>query len=307
MWSEALSADTCSPRCGTRVRDTIRAIAGVSNAGSSRNWTANHFDQANWYAFGRLAWNPAQNASSIADEWTRMTWSSDPRLLRAVVPMMLSSRQAAVDSMTPLGLTHQMATDHHYGPGPWVCDLKETSWNPCYYSRVDRQGIGFDRTSAGSDAVAQYAPAVGRCFADLKCVPDANLLWFHHVPWTYRMHSGRSLWNELISRYDRGVATVEANRREWALLRRFVDAPRHAAVAASLDRQATESKWWRDASIAYWQSLSGLPVPKGHSAPRHPLSWYQAIHFDTVPGYLAPGTGRQLSCVPPQGGPPCAL
>ena len=307
MWSEALSADTCSPRCGTRVRDTIRAIAGVSNAGSSRNWTANHFDQANWYAFGRLAWNPAQNASSIADEWTRMTWSSDPRLLRAVVPMMLSSRQAAVDSMTPLGLTHQMATDHHYGPGPWVCDLKETSWNPCYYSRVDRQGIGFDRTSAGSDAVAQYAPAVGRCFADLKCVPDANLLWFHHVPWTYRMHSGRSLWNELISRYDRGVATVEANRREWALLRRFVDAPRHAAVAASLDRQATESRWWRDASIAYWQSLSRLPVSKGHSAPRHPLSWYQAIHFDTVPGYLAPGTGRQLSCVPPQGGPPCAL
>jgi alpha-glucuronidase len=121
------------------------------------------------------------------------------------------------------------------------------------------------------------------------------------------MRSGRNLWDELVTHYDRGVATVEGNGREWDALRPFIDAQRHAAVAQSLDRQRIEFKWWRDASIAYWQSLSKLPLSRGHSAPAHPLSWYQAIHFDTVPGYLAPGAGHELSCVPPQGGPPCAL
>jgi hypothetical protein len=118
-------ADTCAPRCGTPVRATIKAFAGVSNVGSYRHWTANQFDQANWYAFGRLAWNPAASPSSIAEEWTRMTWGNDSRLVRPVVQIMARSREAAVDYMTPLGLAHQMATDHHYGPGPWVCDLAE--------------------------------------------------------------------------------------------------------------------------------------------------------------------------------------
>ena len=307
MWSETLAADTCSPRCGTPVRSTIKAMAGVSNVGSDRNWTGNHFDQANWYAFGRLAWNPAAAPSNIAEEWTRMTWSNDPVLVRRVVPMMARSREAVVDFMTPLGLAHQMATDHHYGPGPWVCGLAQPSWNPCYYSRADARGIGFDRTASGSGAAGQYAPKIGGCFADLKCVSDVYLLWFHHVPWTYRMRSGRSLWGELVAHYDRGVADVETAEQEWDLLRRFVDAPRHADVAASLDRERIEAKWWREASIAYWQSVSELPLPNGHAAPAHPFRWYQAIRFDTVPGYLAPGTGHQLSCVPSRGGPPCAL
>ena len=307
MWSEVLSADTCSPRCGTPVRNTIKAIAGVANVGSSREWTGNHFDKANWYAFGRLAWNPAMTPSTIAEEWTRMTWGNDPRLVRPVVSIMMGSREAVVDAMTPLGLAHQMATDHHYGPGPWICDLAEPAWNPCYYSHADTGGIGFDRTRSGSNAVAQYATPVGRCFADLKCVPEADLLWFHHVPWTYRMRSGRSLLDELVTGYDRGVASVNANRREWQLLRPFIDAERYAAVAAALDRQTIEWKWWRDASIAYWQSLSKLPLPKGHSAPAHPLKWYQSIQFRIVPGYLTPGASREPSCVQPQGGPPCAL
>jgi alpha-glucuronidase len=307
MWSEALDADTCLPRCGTPVRATIRAFAGSSNVGSTRQWTANDFDQANWYAFGRLAWNPAAPPTSIAEEWTRMTWGNDDRLVQPVVRMMMRSREAAVDYMTPFGLAHQMATDHHYGPGPWVCDLAEPSWNPCYYSHADATGIGFDRTASGSDAVSQYAPKVGACFADLRCVRDIDLLWFHHVPWTYRMRSGRSLWDELIEHYDRGVTSVEDAKLEWSQLRPFIDAQRHADVAATLDRQRTEAEWWRDASIAYWQSLSKLPLPNGHTSPRHPLSWYEAIHFDTLPGYLAAGPGRQQSCVPPSGGPPCAL
>ena len=307
MWSETLGADTCSPRCGTPVRATIDAIAGVANVGSDRDWTGNYFDQANWYAFGRLAWNPATKPSRIAEEWTRMTWGNDPRLVGPVVSMMLRSREAAVDTMTPLGLTHQMATDHHYGPGPWVCDLARPSWNPCYYNEADARGIGFDRPASGSNAAAQYAPKIEACFADLKCIPEDQLLWFHHLPWTYRMRSGRSLWDELVTHYDRGVDEVEAVERQWDLLRPLVDVERHAAVAATAGRQRAEAKWWRDASIAYWQSLSKLPLPKGHAAPPHPLSWYQSIHFDTVPGYLSPGTGHQFSCVPPRGGPPCAL
>jgi len=307
MWSEVLRADTCSPRCGAPVRETIRAIAGVSNAGSDRNWTGNHFDQANWYAFGRLAWNPAQTPLSIAEEWTRMAWGNDPRLIRPIVSILLNSRAAAVDSMTPLGLHHQMATDHHYGPGPWICDLAEPSWNPCYYNRGDSQGIGFDRTASGSDAVSQYAPEVQRCFADVKCIPDKYLLWFHHVPWTYRMQSGRSLWDELVAHYDRGIAAVVGMKEEWDRLRPLVDKGRHAEVAARLERQQIEIKWWRDASIAYWQSLSKLKLPKGTLSPPHPLSWYQAIHFDTVPGFIKAGDGHQMSCVPPAGGPPCAL
>jgi alpha-glucuronidase len=307
MWSEVLGADTCSPKCGTPVRDTLAAMVGVANIGGSRNWTGNDFDQANWYAFGRLAWDPGLSPRAIADEWTRMTWSKDPRLVTPLVSMMMRSRRAAVDSMTPLGLAHQMATGHHYGPGPWVCDLAEPSWNPCYYARAGVQGIGFDRTATGSNAARQYAPKVAGCFASLRCVPDDYLLWFHHVPWTYRMRSGESLWDALVEHYDSGVAAIASTDREWRAMKPFVDADRYAAVAASLERQSIEAKWWRDASIAYWQSLSKLPLPRGHPSPPHPLSWYEAIHFDTVPGFQSPGTGHQLSCVPSEGGPPCAL
>jgi alpha-glucuronidase len=307
MWSEVLRTDTCAPRCGTEVRKTIKAMVGVSNIGSSRTWTGNHFDQANWYAFGRLAWSPTAAPSRIAEEWTRMTWGSDFHIVRPVVSMMIRSREGVVDYMTPLGLAHQMATDHHYGPGPWVCDLAEPSWNPCYYNRADAGGIGFDRTTSGSDAAAQYAPALERCFDDLSCVPSEDLLWFHHLGWRYRTRSGTSLWDDLVKHYDLGVANVSSMRSAWKSLRAFVDPARYQAVLSSLERQYVEAKWWRDASIAYWQSVSKLPLPRGHSPPPHPLSWYRAIHFDTVPGYLKPGTGHQLSCVPPEGGPPCAL
>jgi alpha-glucuronidase len=307
MWSEVLDSDTCAPRCGTPVRDTLAAVAGVANIGRSRNWTGNYFDQANWYALGRLAWNPEISPKTIAKEWTRLTWGTNARAVGGIASIMLGSREAMVDSMTPLGLAHQMATGHHYGPAPWVCDLEEPSWNPCYYARADSKGIGFDRTASGSNGAAQYAPEVARCFAALDCVPDRYLLWFHHVPWDHRMSSGTSLWDELIDRYDRGLRTIAANKREWEAMRPLVDPERHAAVAANLARQHSEAKWWRDASIAYWQSLSHLQLAPGHSAPRHSLPWYEAVRFDTVPGYQNAGTGHQPSCAPPVGGPPCQL
>jgi alpha-glucuronidase len=307
MWSEVLNSDTCSPRCGTPVRAGIAAMAGVSNVGSNREWTATNFDQANWYAFGRLAWNPSLAPARIADEWTRMTWSNNLRAVKPIAAMMLNSREAVVDYMTPLGLVHQFQNDHHYGPAPWSCDLKEPSWNPCYYNGTNAGGIGFDRTSTGSDAIAQYAPPVARCLADLKCVPDKDLLFFHHVPWTYRMRDGSSLWASLITHYDRGVAQVEANKRTWTELRPFIDAQRFAVVGADLNRQMLEAWWWRDASIAYWQSLAKLPLPPGHSPPAHPLSWYQAIHFDRVPGFLSPRIDPRTLCVAGRGGTSCAL
>ena len=200
-----------------------------------------------------------------------------------------------------------MASDHHYGPGPWVSDQPAPLWNPTYYNRADSNGIGVDRTKSGTNAVAQYAPAIGAYFASLKCVSKDDLLWFHHWPWTYRMDAGRTLWDELGRRNARGVAVVGSMKIEWQALRPFVDAQRHAAVAAKLERQSVEAKWWRDASIAYFQSVSRLPLPAGTRPPHHALAWYKAVHFDTVPGFLGPGTGRQPSCVPPEGGPPCAL
>jgi alpha-glucuronidase len=283
MWSEVLGADTCAPRCGTPVSSTIMAMAGVSNVGSDRYWTGTDFDQANWYAFGRLAWNPRLPAGQIADEWARMTWSNDPRAVRPIVAMMMGSREAAVDFMTPLGLAHQMATDHHYGPGPWVCDL-QPSWNPCHYNRADAGGIGFDRTAAGSNAIAQYAPPVARGFSNLGTVDDKYLLWFHHLPWTYRMRSGRTLWDELVIHYDHGVASAAQMSRTWTAVRPYADAERWAAIADDLRREEEEARWWRDASIAYFQSLSKLPLPKGSPRPAHPLAYYEALRPPGLPG-----------------------
>jgi alpha-glucuronidase len=305
MWSEALASDTCSPRCGTPVASTIAAVAGVANVGSKRGWTATDFDQANWYAFGRLAWNPTLTSRAIAEEWTPMTWGRDARAVKPITAMMLNSREAAVDYMTPLGLTHQFANDHHYGPGPWSCNLAMRSWNPCYYNNADASGIGFDRTATGSNAAAQYAPSIARKFANLSRVPDEYLLWFHHVPWTHRLRSGKTLWTGLVEHYDRGVAQVDANRRSWQKLRPFIDAERFAAVEADLHRELLQARFWRDASIAYWHSLNKLPMPAGHSSPAHRLEWYQAIRFDSVPGFKIPRIDPETLCVAGREQPNC--
>lgn len=306
MWSEALGSRTARPDAGSQVFDNISAIGGVANIGSDRNWTGSDFDQANWYAFGRLAWNPSADPGRMAEEWTRMTWGNDPRVVKPVVALMMNSREATVDAMTPLGLAHQMATGHHYGPGPWIADLAEPSWNPAYYNRADSTGIGFDRTAAGSNAVAQYAPEVGRCFADVACVAQTELLWFHHLPWTYRLRSGQTLWDALVAHYDKGVASIAAMNRTWSQLTPFIDPQRHAAVAASLRRQRLEAEWWREASIAYFESLSKLPLPRGHAPPPRPLSWYEGVRFDTLPGFLTPRIGSCRSGVVVRGDPPCA-
>lgn len=279
MWEEVLHADT--GRGGT-VADIVAPVgmAGVANTGSDRNWTGSDFDQANWYAFGRLAWDPSLTSEQIAREWAAQTFSRQPAFVNSVVPMMLSSRQAVVDYMTPLGLAHQMATGHHYGPGPWVCDLARPEWNPCYYARADGQGIGFDRTASGSNALAQYASPVA---ASLVADPD-YLLWFHRVGWDHPMPSGRSLWHELVHRYDTGVDAVGAMARTWATLEPYVDPQRFRAVTENLALQQVEARWWRDASLAWWQSVNGLPFPAGTPPPLHSLDQYRALSFPEAPG-----------------------
>jgi alpha-glucuronidase len=198
--------------------------------------------------------------------------------------MMTASREAVVDYMTPLGLAHQMATGSHYGPGPWIANLARPEWNPTYYNRADANGIGFDRTATGSDAVSQYAPPVARRFADPRDPDERYLLWFHHLPWSWRMRDGATLWQALVRHYDRGVDAVARMQADWAGLAGRVDPERYAKTAAFLDIQAGEARWWRDASIAYWQSVNHLPLPAGSPAPAQPLAEYEARAFPYAPG-----------------------
>ncbi len=294
LYEEVLRSDTCRPACGSTVAEivdggafghTLTGMAGVANIGSDRNWSGSHFDQANWYAFGRMAWNTeTARAEPIAQEWARMTFSNDPGFVAPAVEMMMGSREAVVDYMTPLGLGHLMATDHHYGPAPWVDDLARPEWNPVYYHRADGEGIGFDRTATGSNAVAQYAPEIAARFSDLSRIDERHLLWFHHLPWDHRMRSGRTLWDELVLRYDRGVADVGEMRRTWASLRPYVDDQRFEDTATFLGIQEKEARWWRDASVAYFQSLSKRPLPEGSPSPEHSLKYYKSLSFPEAPG-----------------------
>lgn len=293
MWEEVLAADTFQKGRGATVAKVIdgslhgyrlTGMAGVANIGTDRNWSGSQFDQANWYAFGRFAWNPEESARSIAEDWAKMTFSADPGFVQPAVGIMMRSREAVVDYMTPLGLAHLMGTGHHYGPAPWIDNLERPDWNPYYYHRADAQGIGVDRTRTGSDAVSQYAPPLAKMFGDVKTVPERDLLWFHHVPWDHRMASGRTLWDELVARYDRGVAEVAAMRTEWAKLAAYVDPERHAQVAAYLAVQEKDARWWRDACIAYFQTFSKRPLPAGAAPPAEPLERYRTMTFPWAPG-----------------------
>jgi alpha-glucuronidase len=293
LFEETLRFDT---RAGGRATTVARVlegdkggqaggIAGVANIGSSRNWTGSTFDQANWYAFGRFAWDPGAAAVDVAREWAAQTFSPDSRVVLPVVAIMMRSREAAVNTMTPLGLHHLMGSGHHHGPAPWVDDLARSDWNPVYYHRAGLDGIGFERGAGGSNAVAQYAPELARRFADPASTPQQYLLWFHHLPWSYRMPSRRSLWEELVARYDGGVAEVEAMQAEWDRLRPLVDTARFIDVAQRLALQHVEAVWWRDACIAYFQDVSKLPLPAGARPPPKTLDQYKALRFPYAPGH----------------------
>ena len=292
MWEEVLRADTGARGEGSTVGRVIdgtlhgyeqTGIAGVANTGTDRNWCGSVFACANWYAFGRLAWDHTLTSSAIAEEWIRMTFTDEPSFALPVKEMMLGSREAAVDYMTPLGLHHLMARGHHYGPGPWVSGGPRADWTSVYYHRADSGGIGFDRTASGSDAVSQYFPPVRDRFASLEKVPEEYLLWFHRVPWDHRMVSGRTLWDELALRYSRGVGKVRGMQATWRSLDGRIDPERYEQVRAFLVIQEKEARWWRDACLLYFQTFSRRPIPEGYEPLRGTLEEYEAIEKRPVP------------------------
>jgi alpha-glucuronidase len=282
LFQEVLRADTYAKGKGSTVAKVIdgslhgyahSGIAGVANIGMDRNWTGSQFNQANWYAYGRLAWDPSLSSAAIADEWIRQTFSTDAAVVATVRHLMLTSREAVVNYMTPLGLVHIMATGHHYGPGPWV-NSGRPDWTPVYYHRADSLGIGFDRTVTGSNAVDQYFAPVRARYGNRRTVPDSLLLFFHHVRWDDRLATGRTLWNELVQRYYAGVDSVSSMRRAWATVAGHVDAARFEDVRGMLEIQEQEARWWRDAAVQYFQTFSHRPIPAGLEAPAHPLAFY---------------------------------
>jgi alpha-glucuronidase len=289
MWREFLDSDTYAAGRGSTVtkvvdgtlyRQHLTGIAGVANTGSDRNWTGHHLLQANWYAFGRLAWNPNTTSQQIATEWTKMTLTHDPKVVSEIVRLMLDSHEAVVNYMTPLGLHHLFWGGHHYGPAPWWDTEKRDDWNPVYYHKADAFGIGFDRTRTGSNTVSQYHLPVRQQFEDPKRCPEKFLLWFHHVSWDHKMKSGRTLWDELALHYQHGVDWVRSTRATWAGLRGVIDDERYTAVSNKLAIQERDAVWWRDACLLYFQTFAKRPLSAGVEKPAHSLNQYKAKALD---------------------------
>jgi alpha-glucuronidase len=285
LYRETLDADTFANGPGSTVAKLIRGMAGVANIGTDRNWCGHPFAAANWFAYGRLAWDSRLGAAEIAEDWLRMTFTNDQRFVAPAKALMLASREAVVNYMTPLGLHHLMAKDHHHGPGPWVNagDTGRADWSAVYYHRADSVGIGFDRSPTGSNAVAQYRSPWREIFADVSRCPEELLLWFHHVPWTHPMKSGRPLWDELCLRYQSGVDSVRAMRATWDALAAFVDRPRFEHVKMLLAIQGQEARWWHDACLLYFQTFSKRPFPPGCQRPAGRLEDYRLLKHSYVP------------------------
>ncbi len=273
MWTEFF--DYVSP-------SSLKAIAGVANVGNDTNWTGHPMAQANWYAFGRLAWNPQLSSEEIIDEWMPMTLNYPENTPKEVTDglkkMMLDSREAVVDYMMPLGLHHLFAFGHHYGPEPW-CDIKggRPDWMPPYYHRADSAGLGFNRSSSGSNAVAQYPAQLAKKLDDINTCPEEFILWFHHVPWDFKMKSGATLWQELCNRYQSGVESVETMQRQWTAAKPYIDPELWNDVNERLMTQARDANWWREGCLLYFQQFSGMPIPDNVTPPVHTLDQLKGI------------------------------
>ena len=286
MWEECLKSDTYQQGVGSTVArctdgsiypQKYTAIAGVSNVGLDTNWCGNQFAQANWYAFGRLAWNDTLQSKQIADEWIKLTFYNDPsqklsevnytadwtkNFLAPVKQMMLDSREAAVNFMMPLGLHHIMSSNGHYGPGPWWHPKGvRADWTPPYYLQASTYGIGFDRTKKGSDAVSQYHEPLASQFNNLKTCPEKYLLWFHHLPWDYKMQEGNTLWDALCRHYEKGVNQVREFQKIWDKAGPFVDSTRFMEVQSKLREECANAILWKDACQLYFQQFSKRPIP----------------------------------------------
>ncbi len=259
---------------------SLKAMAGVANIGDNTNWCGHHFAQANWYAFGRLAWNPNLTSEEIANEWLQQTFSLGSAVANSslftlhssLLNLMLASREACVSYMMPLGIHHIFAGNHHYGPEPWYAPRGvRADWTPPYYHKADSIGLGFDRTLTGSANVKQYPDELCRLYNDINTCPENLLAWFHHVPWDHKMKSGRTFWDELCHKYDDGVHEARRFLAIWDAIQPYVDAQRFEEMQRKLRIQARDSEWWRDACLLYFQTFSKRPIPQDVEHPVHNL------------------------------------
>ena len=251
---------------------SIKAMAGVANIGDDTNWCGHHFAQANWYTFGRTAWNPSLSPKDIAEEWLTQTFTNQPQFIAAMSQVMMDSREACVNYMMPLGLHHIFAGNHHYGPEPWYSPRGvRADWTPPYYHKADGIGLGFDRTLQGSANVKQYTEELCRLYNDINTCPENLLTWFHHVPWDHRMKSGRTFWDELCHKYDDGVREARHFLVVWDAMQSYVDSQRFDEIQRKLRIQARDSEWWRDACLLYFQTFAHRPIPQDMEHPVHNL------------------------------------
>jgi alpha-glucuronidase len=281
LYKEVLSADTYALGLGTTVAKAtdgslfahpVSAIAGVANTGTDRNWTGHHLAQANWYAFGRLAWDHELTSEEILREWVAMTFTADKRFMEPLESIMMGSREAIVNYMMPLGLHHLFYTGHHYGPEPWANDpFSRPDWQPPYYHKADAQGLGFDRSRTGSNAASQYFEPLAGQYDNMLTCPENLLLWFHHVPWDHRLKNGNTLWEELCRLYTMGVDQARGFQRTWDSLEPYVDPGRFLDIQRRLKIQARDAQWWRDACLLYFQTFSRQPIPLELERPIHDL------------------------------------
>ena len=287
MWKECLDSDTYQKGEGSTVAEItkgvthsrpINAIAGVTNIGDSINWCGHHFAQSNWYAYGRMAWNPELSSEQIADEWIKQTFSSEKKFIEPVKEMMLMSRETNVKYEMPLGLHHIFSGQGHYGPGPWE-GASRPDWSPLYYHKAAKDGIGFDRTMNGSAAVEQYHEPLKSLYNNVETCPENLILWFHHLPWDHKMKSGRTLWDELCYTYQEGIDEAASFIKVWESVEKYVDSQRYENIHRKIVRQAKDAIWWRDACMLYFQTFSGMPIPEDCTAPQHTLEELRRVRL----------------------------
>lgn len=251
---------------------TLVAASGVANIGRDINWCGNVMAQSNWYAFGRQSWNPAVSAETIADEWVKQTLQ--PKTAEAektIVNLLMRSREAVVDYMMPMGLHHQFADNHHYGPGAWISHKNvRLDWQPPYYHKADAKGLGFDRTTKGTDAVSQYPADFAKLINNIETCPEEFLLWFHHVAWDYPV-GGEPMWNRLCHHYQHGVNEVREMVKQWQSVSGAIDPEIHAAITKKLDIQLKDAIWWKDGMLDYFQTISKKPYPADVEPSQHNL------------------------------------
>jgi alpha-glucuronidase len=268
MWEEFLKADTFAKGKGSTVGKALdgtvhpyhhTGIVSVTNPGLDTNWCGHHFSQSNWYAAGRLAWNHELTASAIAEEWTRQTFGNHEPTVRTIRDLMMGSRETFVKYTMPLGL-HHLIGGNHYAPMPENAKAQRADWTATYYHQASKDGVGFDRTMRGNKAVDQYFPPVRDQFDNLATCPTEFLLWFHRLPWDFKMKSGRTLWDELVKTYYEGAAEAARMQTIWQSLSGRVDARRHKEVAARLEEQVRHAAEWRDHILTYFAQFSGRPI-----------------------------------------------